>query len=66
MVKYVFCCSASILGVKKLSPTQTQVVGYINILSDLQLAFGMDHQICFSQNHVKIRQLVIAMVKYIF
>jgi len=36
-----FAAAASILGVKNLSPTQTQAIGYTNIPSDLHLALGL-------------------------
>jgi len=36
-----FTAAAPILGVKNLSPTQTQAIGYKNIPSDLHLALGL-------------------------
>jgi len=61
-----FAAAASILGVKNLSPTQTQAIGYTNIPSDLHLAFGLCISLVVFKNHFKIGLLVITMVKYVF
>ena len=54
MVKYVFAAAASILGVKNLSPTQTQAIGYKNIPSDLHLALRLCISLVVDKNYVKI------------
>jgi len=61
-----FAAAASILGVKNLSPTQTQAIGYTNIHSDLHLALGLCISLVVHKNHFKIGLLVITMVKYVF
>jgi len=66
MVKYVFCCSSFNSLSKKTSLTQIQAIGYTNIPSDLHLALGVSISLVVHKNHVKIRQLVITMVKYVF
>jgi len=48
MVKYCFVVAASIIGVKKLSPTQTQVIGNINIAWP-KLALLLIIKLVFSQ-----------------
>ncbi len=59
-----FAVAASILIVKKLSPTQTQAIGYKNIPSDLHLALGLCISLVAHKNHVKIILLVITMVNF--
>jgi len=61
-----FAAAASILGVKNLSPTQTQAIGYTNIHNDLHLALGLCISMVVHKNHFKIGLLVIIMVKYVF
>jgi len=61
-----FAAAASILGVKNLSPTQTQAIGYPNNHSDLHLALGLCISLVVHKNHFKIGLLVITMVKYVF
>jgi len=61
-----FTAAAPILGVKNLSPTQTQAIGYKNIPSDLHLALGLCISLVVDKKHVKIGLLVITMVKYVF
>jgi len=44
-----------------------QAIGYTNIFSDLHLALGLDISLVDHKNqHVKIGQLVITMVNYVF
>ena len=62
----LFVVAASILGVKNLSPTQTQAIGYTNIHSDLHLALTLCISLVVHKNHFKIGLLVITMVKYVF
>jgi len=61
-----FTAAVWILGVKNLSPTQTQAIGYTNIPSDLHLALGLCISLVVFKNHFKIGLLVITMVKYVF
>jgi len=60
------CCSTFNSCSKILSPIQTQAIGYTNIFSDLWLALGLSISLDVHKNHVKIRQLVFTMMKYIF
>ena len=61
-----FAAAASILGVKNLSPTQTQAIGYTNINSDLHFALGLCISLVVFKNYFKIELRVITMVKYVF
>jgi len=61
----LFAAAASILGVKNLSPTQTQAIGYTNIHSDLHLALGLCISLVVHEIHFEIGLLVITMVKYV-
>jgi len=57
-----FDATASILGVKNKSPTQTQAIGYSNIQSDLHLALGLCISLVVHKTHFKIGLLVITIV----
>jgi len=41
VITMIIFAAASIIGLKNLSPIQTQAIGYANIPSDLQLAIGL-------------------------
>jgi len=57
-----FAVAASVVGVKNLSPTKIQAIGYINIPNELQLQFGLSISLVVEKNNIKIRQLLITMV----
>jgi len=52
-----FTAAASILGAKKLSPTQTQAFGYTNFPSDLHLALRLCISLVVFNDHFKIELL---------
>jgi len=54
------------IGIKNLSPTQIQAIGYAIIPSHLHLALGLCISWVIEKHFVKTRLLVITMVKYIF
>jgi len=65
MVKNILDLEAANIGVKNLSPTQTQA-GYENMPSDLDISLGLCIYWVIAIHIVKSRQLVITMVKYAF
>jgi len=66
MVKYNFYCSTFNYWSKNLSLTQTQAIAYTSIPSGFQSALGLFISLVIHKSHVRIRQLVFTMVKYIF
>jgi len=56
IMKYNFAVAASIIGIKNMSPTQTQATTCANILNDLQLVLGLCNSLGCQEKLVKNQQ----------